>query len=487
MITWMQRHKKWLVITIWISTIAFVGAGFVGWGSYDYGKKGGVVAVVGDREISQDELNNEYSALYNQYARIFGNSFNEEMAKKLNLVDAAYKQVVQKNLILSYADSLGLDVTNEDIAKELVKFEAFLKDGKFDKDTYVRVLNQNRTTPAKFEESLKRDILLTKVQKFFEVDLNKVELENLNKLLFVQNDIEYKVLKLDEITLNLKDEDYKSYWEKNKNSFMSEVKYELQVSKMPLEDSKASEGEIKSFYDKFKNDYKKADGKIKSFEEARIDIITDLNKKFTKKAALKQYLKLKKGEAKFNNTQITEVSKLTFKAENIKKITDAKNGAIIKPFYENGNYITLKVVKKIASKPLSFEAAKSQVISTYTNIAKKEALVKKAKNEVKTFKGLSVKNISRESIDKIKGLELQESATFLKEMFSQPTKDGYIDLGEKVVLFKVKDSKLASYDKSKDEMVKSTLQQALDQELMSNLIKRLESIYEVQSSIEIKE
>ncbi len=32
MITWMQRHKKWLVITIWISTIAFVGAGFVGWG-----------------------------------------------------------------------------------------------------------------------------------------------------------------------------------------------------------------------------------------------------------------------------------------------------------------------------------------------------------------------------------------------------------------------------------------------------------------------
>ena len=33
MITWMQRHKRWLVITIWISTIAFVGAGFVGWGS----------------------------------------------------------------------------------------------------------------------------------------------------------------------------------------------------------------------------------------------------------------------------------------------------------------------------------------------------------------------------------------------------------------------------------------------------------------------
>ena len=60
MITWMQRHKKWLVITIWISTIAFVGAGFVGWGSYDYGKQGAVVAVVGDREVSVEEYQQEY-------------------------------------------------------------------------------------------------------------------------------------------------------------------------------------------------------------------------------------------------------------------------------------------------------------------------------------------------------------------------------------------------------------------------------------------
>ena len=39
MITWMQRHKKWLVFTIWTCTIAFVGAGFVGWGAYNYGSK----------------------------------------------------------------------------------------------------------------------------------------------------------------------------------------------------------------------------------------------------------------------------------------------------------------------------------------------------------------------------------------------------------------------------------------------------------------
>jgi len=75
MITWMQRHKKWLVITIWISTIAFVGAGFVGWGSYEYGKQGGAVAVVGDREVSVEEYQQEYSNLYDQYSRMFGSMF----------------------------------------------------------------------------------------------------------------------------------------------------------------------------------------------------------------------------------------------------------------------------------------------------------------------------------------------------------------------------------------------------------------------------
>ena len=35
----MQRHKKYLIVTIWISTIAFIGAGFVGWGQYSYGDK----------------------------------------------------------------------------------------------------------------------------------------------------------------------------------------------------------------------------------------------------------------------------------------------------------------------------------------------------------------------------------------------------------------------------------------------------------------
>ena len=71
MITWMQRHKKWLVVTLWISVFAFVGAGFVGWGSYDYSKSNSTVAKVGLREVSLNDVQNEYSSLYNQYQSIY--------------------------------------------------------------------------------------------------------------------------------------------------------------------------------------------------------------------------------------------------------------------------------------------------------------------------------------------------------------------------------------------------------------------------------
>ena len=66
MITWMQKHKKYLIVTIWISTIAFVGAGFVGWGQYKYGDKAGTVAKVGKVDISLGELQTSYSNLYAQ-------------------------------------------------------------------------------------------------------------------------------------------------------------------------------------------------------------------------------------------------------------------------------------------------------------------------------------------------------------------------------------------------------------------------------------
>jgi peptidyl-prolyl cis-trans isomerase D len=487
MITWMQRHKKWLVITIWISTIAFVGAGFVGWGSYDYGKNGKAVAVVGDREVSVEEYQQEYSNIYEQYAKMFGSMFNKELAEQLKLKDVAYKQVLQKNLILSYADSLGLDVTNEDIAKELVKYNVFLKDGKFDKDTYVKVLAQNKLTPKVFEDSLKRGLLLQKVQLFFNLNPNSVEVENLNRLLFVEDDISIKILNSSDIKIDVKNDELKKYWEENKNSYKSEVSYDLETKEIPMISANSTQEDLKAQYDKFKTDYKFEDGRIKSFDEAKEQIIKDLDEKFTKTEALKVYLKIKKDEEKLENKVAYVESKLPFLDEDNTKITGSKDGEIIKPFVYDNKYLIVKLVKKNQSSSLPFEQAQPLVLKDYEKLMKDKKLDELATTQLKDFTGVNISSVTRETANKISGLAQKEAIKFLNELFSSTSKEGMVKLDDKVVLYRINSSKLGEYNKSKDDIVRSNLAQLQEEELMINLIKKLENSFKIQSLINEKE
>ncbi len=487
MITWMQRHKKWLVITIWISTIAFVGAGFVGWGSYDYGSKGGAVAIVGDREISVDEYQREYSSLYEKYSQIFGEQFNQEMADKMKLRDVAYKMVIQKNLILSFADDLGLVVTDEEVAKQLVQISSFVKNGKFDKETYIKILQQNRTNPTEFEASLKRELLLQKIESIFKIEANENEVKNLNKLLFSEDDISIKILESKHITLNITDEDVKKYWETNKENYKSEPAVELAIDEITLVSEEFSDKEIAEYYNKFKIDFKKENGKIKSLEEAKKDIIKALNLKATKKIALKKYLKIKKGEEELSNKKVLNEKELVFNSEDNKQIINSIPGDLIKPFILNDKYIIVKVLNKIPAKTLSYEKAEQKVKADYAKVAKALELEKEATKALENFEGRNIGYVSRDSFNKIKDLAPQEALTFLEKLFSSTNKKGKISVGDKLVLYKINNTRLASYDAKKDEAVKTPINNLLNQELMNSLIKNLENQYEVQSSIKIEE
>ena len=119
MISSMQKNKKWLLPTIWISTIAFVGAGFVGWGSYSPGSTTTSVAVVGKKEIPLNDLQQEYSNLYSQYQKTLGQQFNAEIAKQFKLESLALNNLIQKYLILNLGDDFGIISSDEEVFKEL--------------------------------------------------------------------------------------------------------------------------------------------------------------------------------------------------------------------------------------------------------------------------------------------------------------------------------------------------------------------------------
>jgi peptidyl-prolyl cis-trans isomerase D len=484
MITWMQRHKKWLIITIWISAIAFIGAGFVGWGSYNYGQKQGTVAVVGDREVSYEEFQREYSYLYDQYRQMFGEQFNDEVAKQLNLSEMAYNMVIQKNLILSHADELRLDVTQEEVAKELLTMDAFYKDGKFNKEIYVQVLAQNRTTPTEFEASLKRDLLLDKVNQIFALKPTSQEIQNMAQLLFLEDDINIEVMNINDIKLNTKEEELKEYFQANASNYMSLPAYELKTTTMDFIQREISQEEIEVYYEKNKNDFKKDNGILKTVSEAKEDIVLEIKAQESKKEALKLYLDLKKEVKSFEDTKTFFENKLPYALEEIQTISASKQGEVLKPFLHNNQYVIVKINKKIEPQPLSFEDAYTMVKNDYEQTQRQIQIAQTAAQKLENFEGKAIGFVNRTSTDAIEGLNQEQAAQFLSQLFEAKEPKGFFQIGDNVVLYKINDSRLGSVDAQKQAMVQSSLENLLSNELMTNLINDMENRTQIQSSLQ---
>ncbi|NQY94309.1 MAG: SurA N-terminal domain-containing protein, partial [Campylobacteraceae bacterium] len=412
---------------------------------------------------------------------------NQEVANQLNLSDAAYRMTIQKNLILSYGDELGLDITQRDIAQELVNNPSFQSGGKFDKQTYVRILTQNRTTPVQYEEGLKRNLLLQKIEALFQIEPTQTEVKNLNKLLFLEDNVDIKILDLKDIQVSNTEVDRKKFWEENKNRYMSMNSYELQMEKISVVTETPSDEEITKYFNRNKNDFKNDNGKLKNIDESKIEIIRALNVKKTKKIALKTYLKVKKGEKNITSSSIVFEDKLGFSPENREKVRTALKGSLIKPFLEGDNYVLIRVINQFNPKPLTYDAAKYAVSKDFDLESKRKQLEELAKKELEDFSGVKLGYISRDSFDKVTGLNANESAQFLNALFAVTQKKGQINIDNKIVLYTINDSRFSKYDSTKDNIVKSTLSNLQNSELMSSFVERLESRYEVQSTLNTKE
>lgn len=445
MISWMQKHKKWLVITIWISTIAFVGAGFVGWGSYNYGKSGGTIATVGELEIDMKELQKEYSGLYAQYEQMFGGSFNQETAEKLNLQEQAYNNLVQKYLILNLAKKYGITATDSEVAKELVKYEAFLKNGKFDKETYIKTLQLNQTNPTDFESSLKNDIIFYKTIAIFGQKVDDKETNILNKIFFSEDKVAIKVISSNDVDTTFSQDALLKYYETNKNNYKTTTQYKINVEKVLIgEDEKASKNE-----------------------------------------ALKKYLNLKNGKEKFITEELISENETKFGGE-IGNILKLKTGELLKPIKIENEYFIIKMAEKIAPKILTFEEAKEKVTIDYKKNLIKSKLEEKKVALLKNFTGESLGYINRQNPPAIPSLNESERDKLIEDIYSSKTVLNATSFEDKIVVFKIEDTKIGNFDSEKNQILRQNIEKIKNDGVIMSLLTKLQKEYETKSNMKVE-
>jgi peptidyl-prolyl cis-trans isomerase D len=496
MITWMQRHKKWLIVTIWVSAIAFIGAGFVGWGSYDYSKTNGTIAKVGDREISVKDVQNEYSALYMQYKSVYGERFNDELAKKLNLEQIAFQKSIQNAQVLSFADELGLIVTDQEVAQALVETPQFSKDGKFDKETYVKVLSQNRLNPVDYENDIKKSLLLTKTASIFQAQANKNEVELLNALLNLEDDLEIYVVDGESLTINPSEDELKSYWKTNKDKYKSKIKYLLETYEVVLSDTTFSEDEISNFYNDNKTLFRDEEGKILALDKAKDRVIEELRFKKSKKDALRKYIDLKKSRLAFSQKVSYEQDRLPFDAESIAKIKSAQAGTVLKPFKLQNSYVIVKVNDKLLPQTLSYDAAKELVLKDFIQekkIKEVQTLADQKLNQLglNALEMTPVGFVSRDSVDQFKTIDTvneTEAMEFLNAVFNTTeSASGIVTLQysktPKAIVYRIKSQRLGTIneDENTQRMISNGINEIKNNLVFTNLVKKLEYRYETQT------
>jgi len=486
MITWMQRHKKYLIITIWVSTIAFVGAGFVGWGQYSYGDKAGAVAKVGNVEITMGELQKSYSNLYSQYSQMFQGNFDEEKAKSFGLKSQALKHLTQQALVLNLAESYDLQISDKELLDEIKTQKYFFKDNVFDKEIYKQVLSKNNLSIKDYEADVKKELLIKKTLQLLPVNTNKNELKIFDTIANIADKINYKVLNDKNIKIDISNDILKAYWETKKQNFMTVVSYDIKYIKHSKLDKKYEPAELKEYYNENKTHFKGKDGRIQTFDNAKEMVKAELDEKETKKEALRTYISYKKGKVaddiKVESATISSL-KNPFTNEVLEKISALTHiSPILKPVLVNGEYITFELIKTNPSKTKTFENARSDIIPMYTNEQKNTKLFELAKSSIATFNGKTTEFITRKDSNKLVDLQAAQATEFLSILFNKQEKRGFITLDDgTVVLYNILEQKLLNKTNTDSNKQVVRLKSAMFNE---GLIKNLQNKYKTEIFIQ---
>jgi len=170
----MRKHAKYFYVLFFIVILSFI---FWGVGTVD--KSTAVpVAEIEKERISLEEYWMAYDRIRDFYRNIYRERFDEEMEKRLSLKQRVLDSLIDERVLLIAAKRAGIKVTDKELQDAIVNDPAFIREGRFDRDIYLRVLQLNRMTPELFESMKRRELLLTKMQRLIgeSVDVTAVDM-----------------------------------------------------------------------------------------------------------------------------------------------------------------------------------------------------------------------------------------------------------------------------------------------------------------------
>ena len=222
--------SKWKNIVLYITAFAFVATSVVAVIIYKLSGEINGAAEVNGREIPIYEFNYTYEMigrnLQNQNIDI--TPFKKEIAKQ------AIETLIENELIYQEAEKEGIVATKEQVKEELLNIPAFQVNGKFDKNTYIQIINSLGLTPEGFEAILQKQITVNNLRSILLSTLyvSNEEVETFTKKQLTKISGEVTLIKPKEPVIT--DQMIKDYYEKHKSDYTVREGKKVEVYKIDI-------------------------------------------------------------------------------------------------------------------------------------------------------------------------------------------------------------------------------------------------------------
>ncbi len=259
MLSLMRKHATSWIIKVALFLIIIV---FIFWGGYSYtARRASLIAKVNKDYITINEYNKAYDNLVESYRRRFGGNLPDELLKTLNLRKKTLDMLIERHLLASIVQKLGLLPTAEEIRRSIEAYQIFRTNGHFDPQKYELILRRVHLSPEAFERQQSLELALNKLQKIVTRNAKVSEKEVTDYFHFNQDEVKVTYILIDPKKFTVKDDPdkIKEFFENNKERYREPEKRKFDLVFFRYSDFarkvNPTEGEIKYYYDEHKRDF----------------------------------------------------------------------------------------------------------------------------------------------------------------------------------------------------------------------------------------
>ncbi|MDD5036746.1 MAG: SurA N-terminal domain-containing protein [Methylococcaceae bacterium] len=267
-------------IFAWVMLI-LVGVPFALWGINNYFDSGKEkpVAVVGDRDIFERDVNRAYE---NLVSRIGSGDYDEKQLRH-----EALERLISEELIAQNADDKALAVSESDVRGYVQSQAYFQTEGKFDKEKFKMMLAGQNMSSAQFTAQVGKQLITEQFVRGLTESafVTQQQIESFYRLRNQERLIEYLALPPQKLEGDVQDKDIEAYYQENKKQFQNPERVAVEYLGISLDEVaatlQASEEDLRNQYEEQKAQYTVAERR----KVSHILISAEMDKEDSVKAA----------------------------------------------------------------------------------------------------------------------------------------------------------------------------------------------------------